>query len=58
MHWIFFYFRENFEFGIGYVLCEDLLPIGRMSFMNYNPLVQVKISFLFLTFNKTTQYLS
>ncbi|XP_004209400.2 M-phase phosphoprotein 6 isoform X2 [Hydra vulgaris] len=31
---------ENFEFGAGYVLCEELLPIGRMSFMNYNPLVQ------------------
>ena len=36
-----FYLRKSYEFDRGYVFCEGLMPIGRMSYMNFNPLVEV-----------------
>jgi len=29
-----------YEFDTSHILCEELLPVGRMSYLNFNPLVQ------------------
>lgn len=35
------FFRESQEMEPSFVVCDDLLPIGRMSFKNFNPAVDV-----------------
>ena len=47
---LFFYSRETQDTEPSFIVCEDLLPTGRMSFKNFNPSVDVRPVFFVLIF--------
>jgi hypothetical protein len=37
-------FRDTIEYEPSYVVCENLVPTGRMSFKKFNPAIEVSLT--------------